>query len=315
MTLLLAAGAGFLFFWVNSETEPAAIVNSKNIKESFLRQAQDGERSRTISPVELSGHILEQGDTLFIKIKNATSSPEISGKLGKTKINFFQRVVFGDPVAIVGIDAKASPGKYDLNINLPDGKNFKKEILVAKREFPVTDLKVTKELEAKGFTPSKIVKNIVDKEKPTLDSVLKVFTSEVYFAGAFMRPLKEIKVGGEFGNIRKRGTAKFQHLGVDLDASVGTPVGAANDGVVSFSEELDTYGKTLVVNHGIGIYSLYLHLDKIEKKTGEFVEKGEVIAFSGNTGYSIQPHLHFSVKVNGASVDPLRFIQTSEKHL
>ena len=302
LILIAVLGAGFFFFWKSREIDPAAIVKSKNANDP-------------LSPVELSEHILEQGDTLFIKIKNATSSPEISGKFGKEKINFFQRGVFGDFIAIVGIDTKASPGKYNLAISLPDGKSFKKEIFVTKREFPVTDLKITKELEAKGFTPSKIVKNIVGKEKPALDSVLKVFTPEVYFAGAFLRPLKEIKIGGEFGNIRKKGAVKFQHLGVDLEAPVGTPVQAANDGVVSFSEELDTYGKTLVVNHGIGIYSLYLHLSKIEKKPGEFVEKGEVIAFSGNTGYSIQPHLHFSIKVNGANVDPLRFILTAEQYL
>lgn len=300
--ILTVAGAGFFFLFSNPHLRPAAVSELKNSKAS-------------LAPVELSGRILEQGDTLFIRLRSATSSLALSGKLGKAKINFFRGKAAEDLIAIVGIDVKATPGKYDLVVNLPSGKNFQKEIHVFERKFPITDLKVTKELETKGLTPPKIVKNIVSKEKPTLDAVLKVYTPEVYFAGSFVRPLQELKIGGEFGNIRKRGSVTLQHLGADLDAAVGTPVYAVNDGMVSFSDQLDTYGKTLVVDHGLGIYSLYLHLDTIGKKRGEAVKKGEVIASSGNSGYSIQPHLHFSIKVNGASVDPLRFINITEKHL
>lgn len=300
--ILTVAGAGFFFLFSNLYPGPAAVSELKNSKASS-------------APVELSAHTLEQGDTLFIRLRNATSSLEVSGKLGKVKINFFRGKAAEDLIAIVGIDVKTAPGRYDLAVNFPSGKNFKKEIHVFERKFLVTDLKVTKELETKGLTPSKIVKNIVSKEKPTLDAVLKVYTPEAYFAGSFMRPFHELKIGGEFGNIRKRGSVTLQHLGVDMDAAVGTPVYAVNDGMVAFSDGLDTYGHTLVVDHGLGIYSLYLHLDTIGKKRGEAVKKGEVIASSGNSGYSIQPHLHLSIKVNGASVDPLRFINITEKHL
>ena len=300
--ITIVAGGGLFFFLTSNEFNLAAVGSKKAKKEPS-------------APVQISGSALEQGDTLFIRVKKATTSAEVSGNFGKEKINFFIPRDGEDLVALVGIDVKTTPGKYDLAVDLPFGKNFQKEIRILKRKFPVTDLKVTKELEAKGLTPSKIVKNILGKEKPTLDPVLKMYTPEAYLAGPFIRPLSEIKIGGEFGNIRKRGSATFQHLGVDLDAPVGTPVYAVNDGAVSFSEELDTYGKTLVVDHGLGIYSLYLHLDTIGKKQGEAVKKGEVIASSGNSGYSLQPHLHFSIKVNGASVDPLRFIKTAEKHL
>ncbi len=82
-----------------------------------------------------------------------------------------------------------------------------------------------------------------------------------------------------------------------------------------FSKELNTYGKTLIIDHGLGIYSLYLHLNKFKVLRGEQVEQGDVVGFSGNTGYSIAPHLHFSVKVNSSSVDPLRFIATIENEM
>jgi murein DD-endopeptidase MepM/ murein hydrolase activator NlpD len=104
-------------------------------------------------------------------------------------------------------------------------------------------------------------------------------------------------------------------LGVDLEAKEGDPVFSINDGVVRFSKELPNYGKTIIIDHGLGIFSLYLHLKEFKVSEGEKVKKGEIIALSGNTGYSISPHLHFSVKINGKSVDPLRFIDTVEKEM
>ncbi|TSD01862.1 MAG: peptidase M23, partial [Parcubacteria group bacterium Athens0714_26] len=75
------------------------------------------------------------------------------------------------------------------------------------------------------------------------------------------------------------------------------------------------YGKTLIIDHGLGIFSLYLHLDEFKVLNGKGVKRGELVGLSGNTGYSISPHLHFSIKANGASVDPLKFIETTKKEL
>ncbi|GAI02518.1 unnamed protein product [marine sediment metagenome] len=84
---------------------------------------------------------------------------------------------------------------------------------------------VTKELEEKGYTPSKIVKNIANKDNPSIYDVLKIYTSTAYFNQPFIYPLKKIKNVGAFGNIRKSEDVTLQHLGVDLDASVGTQLG------------------------------------------------------------------------------------------
>jgi len=120
---------------------------------------------------------------------------------------------------------------------------------------------------------------------------------------------------GAFGNIRKSGEISLQHLGVDLEANIDTPVYAINDGTVRLSQELTNYGKTIIIDHGMGIFSLYLHLDEFKVFERKAVKKGEIIALSGNTGYSIAPHLHLGVKISGSSVDPLRFIETTEKEM
>ena len=120
-------------------------------------------------------------------------------------------------------------------------------------------------------------------------------------------------MAGNFGNIRKSGSSEAQHLGVDLDVAVGTEVYAVNNGVVRLSRDFPTYGKTLAIDHGLGIYSLYLHLDEFKAAEGEEVRRGDVIGYSGDSGYSIAPHLHFSIKISGSSVDPIKFIETIEK--
>jgi len=262
--------------------------------------------------VSLSAALLEQGDALLIKIPNLTNADEISGWFGTTKINFSQ---LGQKlVGIVGIDAKEKPRKYKLTINLPDNYQIEKEINVAKREFPITELLVTEELKEKGFSPSKIGENVAE-ENLVLNEVLSLFTPEVYFDQPFIYPLDKIKDVGAFGNIRKSGEISLQHLGVDLEADIGKPVYAINGGIVRLSRDFTNYGKTIVIDHGLGIFSLYLHLDEFKVFEGKAVKKGDVIALSGNTGYSIAPHLHLGVKIQGASVDPLRFIETTEKEM
>lgn len=254
----------------------------------------------------------QQGDTLIIKIRTDLPVEKIKGSLDSKKINFSK--IGKDIVGIIGISVKEKPGKYDLIIDF-SGKTFwRKKINIVERKFSVTKLEITKELKEKGFTSSKIKENIV-KENLSLNEIFKIFTPEAYFDGLFIYPLEKIKDVGAFGNIRKSGETTIQHLGVDLEAAVGTPVYAINDGIVRFARELISYGKTIVIDHGLGIFSLYLHLNDFKVFEGKEVKKGEIIAFSGNTGYSIEPHLHFSVKIGDISVDPLKFIAVTQKEL
>ncbi len=260
--------------------------------------------------IYLSADKLEQGDTLLVRIRGEKTKGKVEGKFGLKKVDFFKLTGSDDWFAIIGIDAKEKPGEYNLEISFSDGK-FQKEVEIVKRAFPITVLYVSPELEDKGYTPSKIAGNIATKDNPSIYDVLDIYTPESYFNQSFVYPLKNIKNVGAFGNIRKNGDVSLQHLGVDLDAEIGTPVHAINKGKVCFTEELINYGNTLIVDHGLGIYSLYLHLSEFKAVKGEFVKRGEIIGLSGNTGYSIAPHLHFSIKANGASVDPLKFIEAT----
>jgi len=299
-------GVGFLFFKKEKQKIPE--------KETFETAGPSLEKENFSLPeIFISSLSPSQGDTLLIKIYNGAKIEKIDGYFGREKINFFQ--TGKDLTALIGIDVKIKPGKLNLIINFSNGRQFEKELNIIESKFPVTELLVTKELEKRGFTVSKIVEEIVAKENLILREIVSLYTPRAYFDKAFTFPLEKIKNVGPFGNIRKSGQLTLQHLGVDLEAEIGTPVFAINNGVVRLAREFFNYGKTIVIDHGLGIFSLYLHLDEIKVFEGKEVKKGKIIALSGNTGYSIEPHLHFSLKINEASVDPLKFIEITNQHL
>lgn len=94
-----------------------------------------------------------------------------------------------------------------------------------------------------------------------------------------------------------------EHLGTDFRAPMGTPVLASNKGKVVLAEDLFFSGNTILIDHGLSLFTMYAHLSKIDCKVGDVVEKGALIGHSGNTGRVSGPHLHWGVKVNGSWVD------------
>ena len=260
--------------------------------------------------VLISGNQLEQGDTLVVTINNLLTEEKVQAEFDQKSFDFFPTEVAGKQIGIIGVDARKTPGNYILSLALPNGEKITKTITIKKRNFQVTKLALTPELEAKGYTPSNIVENISTKEGVLISQVLAKYIPKSYFDKPFVYPLNSIVEVGAFGNVRKSGDVTLRHLGVDLDAKINTPVYAINDGIVSFVQELTEYGKIIIIDHGLGIYSLYLHLNEFKVAEGDQVTRGEVIGLSGSTGYSLEPHLHLSIKANGASVDPLRFINT-----
>jgi len=129
--------------------------------------------------------------------------------------------------------------------------------------------------------------------------------------GLFMYPV-EGKVIGEFGLKRMRnGTidAGF-HKGIDLRAAKGTPVLAANAGTVVLAAHFKAHGNTVLINHGQGVMTIYLHMQSIKVKLHQKVHKGQAIGKVGSTGLSTAPHVHFQVYVHGVPVDPAPWTET-----
>ncbi|HBF38949.1 MAG TPA: peptidase M23, partial [Firmicutes bacterium] len=101
---------------------------------------------------------------------------------------------------------------------------------------------------------------------------------------------------------------KKYHNGEDIAVSSGTPVHAADSGVVVVSGWEDGYGNYVAIDHGNGISTGYGHNSRLLVHQGERVTKGQIIAYSGSTGLSTGPHVHFEVRKNGVPIDPLPFL-------
>jgi len=112
-------------------------------------------------------------------------------------------------------------------------------------------------------------------------------------------------INSGFGTRRSSGATGDVHTGVDIDARAGTPVRAPARGIVAFAGWQNGYGRTIILEHGLGVQSLYAHLSKFVVKRGQRVEQDATIGLTGNSGHSSGPHLHYEVRVNERPVNPL----------
>ena len=99
-------------------------------------------------------------------------------------------------------------------------------------------------------------------------------------------------------------TTASRHQGIDIAAPEGTPVPASNRGQVVFADFVIMTGNTVVIEHGAGLKTIYMHLSEIDCAEGDIVEQGDIIGLVGSTGYSTGPHLHFEVRIGDQSVSP-----------
>jgi murein DD-endopeptidase MepM/ murein hydrolase activator NlpD len=130
--------------------------------------------------------------------------------------------------------------------------------------------------------------------------------------GAFQLPMSS-EITSPFGNRRLfNKQLKSYHNGVDFRAPVGTPVFAANSGIVKITENLFYSGNVVIVDHGNLIFTIYAHLSKIEVTAGQQIEKGQQLGLTGATGRVSGPHLHWGVKVNGTAVNPIQFMRAMD---
>jgi murein DD-endopeptidase MepM/ murein hydrolase activator NlpD len=252
----------------------------------------------------------KQGDTIFIKVK--TTSDSIEGNFENKKITFLKKGI-SEQISFLGIDATQTPGEYDIFVNTLKGELVKK-IKVSLADFSLTTPAKAPDLSQSGYTNSKAIDNIKKNDNPILNETLENSTIKPYFNGSFSYPLLKMENSGlSFGKFITFGNYKIQHLGTDLRAPRGTEILAVNDGKVVLTVSLSNYGKTLIVDHGSNIFSLYLHLDKFKVSEGDMVKKGQSVGLSGDTGYATAPHLHFSMRVGNSRVDPIEFIEMSKK--
>ncbi|RAX57404.1 peptidase M24 [Helicobacter monodelphidis] len=149
----------------------------------------------------------------------------------------------------------------------------------------------------------------IAKEAKEAAEIYAKYTPQRYWNSPFILPMKS-KITSPYGTARTfNGEVKSYHSGTDFRAPIGKKIFASNDGIVVIARDRFLSGKGIVISHGEGIFSMYYHCSELKVKEGQIVKKGELVALSGNSGRVSGPHLHFGFLVNGASVDPMDFLE------
>ncbi|MFO7611259.1 MAG: M23 family metallopeptidase [Clostridia bacterium] len=130
-----------------------------------------------------------------------------------------------------------------------------------------------------------------------------------YLEGAFIMPL-DGELGTSFGRTRYiNGKNPYRHSGLDIDGETGDPILAGNSGVIVMAEELIRCGNTVIIDHGMNLFTSYLHMSAFDVSVGDYVEKGDLIGKVGSTGFSTGSHLHWAATLNGNYISPLWLVE------
>jgi murein DD-endopeptidase MepM/ murein hydrolase activator NlpD len=261
--------------------------------------------------LHLSAPESSQGSLLLVEVRNAKPLTEVQGEWNARSVPFWQEAGnSGGERGLLGVDLEQSPGKYELKVSGQTANGEKiscaTSLEVRAGHFATERLHVEKEFVEPN--PEQIKR--ANEERQRLRDIFDRVTPERLWNGKFRVPLEGVTTGGNFGKRRiLNGQPGSPHGGVDFPATAGTPVHAAQRGRVVLAEELFFSGNTVVIDHGLGIYTFYGHLSEIDVKAGDHLESGQVLGKVGATGRVTGPHLHWGLTVERARVNPLQLVK------
>lgn len=251
--------------------------------------------------LHVSPQNISQGDPTMITISGTTSLPI---KSSPTLFFFLYKNI---PTALYGIDLKQKTGTTTISVTFKDGLQLSTSFFVATRTQPEEFIPVPQSLGGNSAANQTKVLSILEKENANLVSAYSRKDKKLW-TDTFSFPVAApVIVTDPYGYNRNSGEYTVPHKGVDFHAPPGTKVFAINRGVVRIAKNYITDGKTIAIDHGFGLLSIYMHLSKISVYVGQLVQKGELLGLSGETGYAEGPHLHLSVRMNNTSIDPIAF--------
>jgi len=242
------------------------------------------------------------GDAFLIKVSEARASELPAASLNGKEILFSR---CGE-TCFIGIGAAAletKPGRHVIYLRMGE-KSMQLSLLVKRTRFPTLFLTLPKE---KVFLSPEDTER-AEREEERL-RLLWMTISDRLWEGSFLLPL-EHSISAAFG-IKRMMNRKVTsiHKGVDIRGKEGDEVKASNRGKVVLAEELFFGGNTVILDHGQGIFTMYMHLSSFNVKLEDLVSTGDVIGSVGSSGRASGPHLHFGVKIQGVSVNPVSFVK------
>ena len=251
---------------------------------------------------------MQQGSVAFITVELERVPLRLTGKLIDKNLAFFQSDNPKVWYALAGTDLEIQPGTYDLTVAavMPGGRVM--------RSLKKMDVNAANFGAGEANVPENFVEpDAASKRKIAADQILKnrafshlITTPE--WSGDFVPPVQG-KATNSFGMTRMfNEELTSTHRGTDFLVGEGSPVVVSNSGTVVLAKELFYEGNCVIVDHGQRFFTIYMHLSKIEVKTGIKLRKGERLGLSGQTGRVTGPHLHMGVRWNGAYLDPTKLL-------
>jgi murein DD-endopeptidase MepM/ murein hydrolase activator NlpD len=212
--------------------------------------------------------------------------------------------------ALAGITLDTAPGTYALELTGETeagkalGKKipFSRKFAVARGKYPKIQAKLS--VESKFTEPTSEQQKQIEESQQIKKDYLNRVTPDREWSGQFTAPA-DAEISDVFGSQRIfNGKTSSPHLGLDFRVPSGTPVEAMNDGTILLARPLYFEGNFVVLDHGQGLLTIYMHLSEFKVKEGDQVKRGQVIALSGGTGRATGPHLHVGVRWQGTYLDP-----------
>ena len=256
--------------------------------------------------VTASARSMQPGELVVLTITAPASSDSV-------RLHAFNREIPAYRVdavtwrALVGIDLGVTAGTYPVSI---DARSRSRRhhttypLKVRPRRFPVRRLSV----EPAFVNPPAEVRDRIAAEAAELERLWSQTTQQRLWNGPFLAPVQGATASGFGARSIFNGSPRSPHSGVDFVSPMGAPVAAPNAGRVVLARNLYFSGKTVVLDHGLGLFSLFAHFSVIDVHEGDVVSTRQEIGQVGATGRVTGPHLHWAVRVDGARVDPLALL-------
>ncbi|MGP8251782.1 MAG: M23 family metallopeptidase [Terracidiphilus sp.] len=258
--------------------------------------------------VTLTPAIVVAGSPELIRVE-AQGAAEVDGEWLGRKIEFFRARDGRVWLALAGVDVEAPVGLSTLHISVKSASGESRDLSEPVEIHAAHYRTETLNVEPKFVAPGPDELKRIEAEVALKDKVFGTSLAEPEWSGDFRTPVKA-QPTDSFG-VRRTFNGKLAsvHKGMDFRAASGTPVHAANSGVVVLARPLYYEGNCVVIDHGLGLFTLSMHLSRIDVHEGQRVAQGQRLGLSGATGRVTGPHLHWAVRWQGAYLDPAKLMR------
>lgn len=259
----------------------------------------------TISP---AARALQPGEPVLLTIKSDVALTSVKVTAFENQTAGFERDAADPRVwnALIGIDLDVAPGTYVIRVRAESAQGpIERSVTIAVRakKFPTRRLRVDEAF----VNPPESARARIDAESAETAAIFSSGSAARLWS-AFVRPVTQ-PANSAFGTRSVfNGQPRNAHSGADFLSPAGTPVKAAGAGRVVLAKNLYYSGNTVIIDHGLGVFSLFAHLSRIDVATGATVTGSDVVGLVGATGRVTGAHLHWTVRVAGARVDPLALL-------